>query len=160
MREGLLRLLLAGEEVAVAPVAEVLGEQLPGEPLRVLAVLDVDVDAHARRPLFSAELDEALMLLVSDDGVLTERLAALPARVPGAALGVSSPVPWARLAEGVRQARQAAEHSQAPGGGRVTSFADLAGRGWPRCSTRPPCRPSPTRSWRPWWPPTAPAMAT
>jgi purine catabolism regulator len=48
--------------------------------------------------------------------------------VAGTALGTAAPVPWAGLADGIRQARQAAEHGRA-GGHAVTSFADLAGRG-------------------------------
>jgi PucR family transcriptional regulator, purine catabolism regulatory protein len=139
LRSALLRLLLAGQLEAVAPVVDALGEELPTEPLRVLALLgsagqrsaavDVAADAAAlaRQPLFSAELDDALVLLVGDDE-LADRLTALPDRVAGAVLGVSLPVPWARLAEGARQARQAAEQSRASGG-RVTAYADLAGLG-------------------------------
>jgi PucR family transcriptional regulator, purine catabolism regulatory protein len=48
--------------------------------------------------------------------------------VPGAVLGTAAPVPWDRLADGVRQARQAAGHGRAAGA-PVTAFADLAGRG-------------------------------
>jgi purine catabolism regulator len=137
LRAALLRLLLAGEEIAVAEVVDVLGEQLPAEPLRVLvllggpaqraAAMDVAADAaaHARARLFSAELDEALTVLMGDDGALTERLSALPSRVPGTSLGLSRPVSWAGLGDGIRQARQAAEHSRARGTG-ATAFADLA----------------------------------
>jgi purine catabolism regulator len=140
LRAALLRMLLAGEEAVVAPAVAALGEQLPAGPVRVLSVLgspgqrsaavDVAADAaaHAREPLFSAELDDALIVLVADAGDLADRLAVLPDRVPGAALGVSPPSPWARLAEGVRQALQAAEHSRV-GGTRITHYADLAGLG-------------------------------
>jgi purine catabolism regulator len=140
LRAALLHLLLAGEEATVAPAVKALGEQLPAGPVRVLSVLgspeqrsaavDVAADAaaHAREPMFSAELDGALVVLVADTGILAERLAILPDRVPGAALGISPALPWARLAEGVRQARQAAEQSVS-GGNRVTRFADLAGHG-------------------------------
>ncbi len=140
LRAALLRLLLAGQVAAVAPALAALGEQLPGGPVRALVVLgspeqraaavDVAADAaaHAREPLFCAELDGALVALVADGGSLAGRLAGLPTRVPGAVLGTGSPVPWTRLAEGVRQARQAAEHGRA-GGHPVTAFTDLAGRG-------------------------------
>jgi PucR family transcriptional regulator, purine catabolism regulatory protein len=140
LRAALLRLLLAGEEATVAPVVAALGEQLPAGPVRALVVLgspeqrsaavDVAADAaaHAREPLFSAELDEALVLLVADAGALTDRLAGLPDRVAGAVVGVAPPVAWARLADGVRQARQAAAHGAAVGR-PVTSFAELAGQG-------------------------------
>lgn len=140
LRAALLRLLLAGEDAAVAEVVDVLGEQLPAEPVRVLTVLggpahrsaaiDVasDAAAHTGARLFTAELDDALIVLMSDDEVLAGRLAALPSRVPGTSLGVSRPVNWAGLADGIRQARQAAEHSRARGAG-VTAFADLAAPG-------------------------------
>jgi purine catabolism regulator len=140
LRAALLRMLLAGEEAVVAPAVAALGEQLPAGPVRVLSVLgspgqrsaavDVAADAaaHAREPLFSAELDDALIVLVADAGDLADRLAVLSDRVPGAALGVSPPSPWARLAEGVRQALQAAEHSRVAGT-QITHYADLAGQG-------------------------------
>jgi purine catabolism regulator len=140
LRAALLRLLLAGEEAVVAPVVAALGEHLPSGPLRVLCVLgtpeqrsaavDVAADAaaHQREPLFSAALDDALVLLTADVGGLAERLSDLPVRVPGTAVGISTALPWTQLADGARQARQAAEQSRLGDGG-VTSFADLAGLG-------------------------------
>ncbi|MET0765514.1 MAG: PucR family transcriptional regulator [Blastococcus sp.] len=140
LRSALLRLLLDGGEFMVAPVVAELGEQLPPGPVRALVVLgsaeqrsaalDVAADAaaHAREPLFSAELDDALVLLVGDTGPLADRLTGLPERVAGAVVGVAPPVAWPRLTDGVRQARQAAEHGSAVGR-PVISFADLAGRG-------------------------------
>ncbi|MGY1691455.1 PucR family transcriptional regulator [Geodermatophilus sp. SYSU D01105] len=140
LRAALLRLLLAGEEAAVAPVVAALGDRLPTGPVRPLAVLgsaeqraaavDVAADAAAqvREPVFSAELDDALVVLVAAEGPLDRRLAVLPERVPGAVVGTAPPVPWGRLAEGVRQARQAAEHGRVTGR-PVTAFADLAGAG-------------------------------
>ncbi|SFO53728.1 purine catabolism regulatory protein [Geodermatophilus obscurus] len=143
LRAALLRMLLAGEEAAVGEAVAALGERLPAEPLQVLVVLgavgqraaavDVAADAAAvtGSPSFSAELDDdALVLLVASDGPLPERLVTLPDRVPQTAVGVAGPVPWGRLADGVRQARQAAEHSRARGGG-LAGFAELAGRGLP-----------------------------
>jgi PucR family transcriptional regulator, purine catabolism regulatory protein len=59
---------------------------------------------------------------------VTDRLAGLPDRVAGAVVGVAPPVAWARLADGVRQARQAAAHGAAVGR-PVTSFIELAGQG-------------------------------
>ncbi len=142
LRAALLRMLLAGEGAAVADTVAALGERLPAEPLQVLAVLgttgqraaavDVAADAAAATgsASFSAELDDALVLLVPAQGPLPERLVVLPERIPEAAVGTSGPVPWGRLVDGVRQARQAAEHSRARGGG-VATFAELAGRGLP-----------------------------
>jgi purine catabolism regulator len=140
LRAAILQLLLAGQTAAAEPVVEALGERLPAEPVLALAVLgtveqqaaavDVAADeaAHAREPVLSAQLDDALVVLASEDGPLAGRLAVLPERVPGAVLGTAPPVPWPRLADGVRQARQAAEHGRAAGQ-PVTAFTDLAGRG-------------------------------
>lgn len=140
LRAALLRMLLADGAAAVAPVVAALGEQLPGEPVRPLVVLgsaeqrsaavDVAADAAARagEPIFSAELDDALVILVAGGSAMADGLEALPDRVTGAVLGLAPPVPWTRLAEGVRQARQAAEHGRLRTR-RVTSFADLAGAG-------------------------------
>jgi purine catabolism regulator len=140
LRAALLRLLLAGEDAAVAVVVEELGQQLPAEPLRVVTVLgssaqraaavDVAADAaaHDRAALFSAELDDALVVLVPESRPLREALDGLTDRVPGAALGTAGPLPWSRLADGVQRSRMAAEHSQARGGGSTT-FADLAAPG-------------------------------
>ena len=140
LRSALLRMLLAGQEEAAAPVLAALGERLPPDPVRVLTVLgsaeqrsaavDVAADAaaHAREPLFAAELDDGLVVLVADSGVLAERLTALPDRVPGAALGISAPALRERLGDAVRWARQAAEHGLDTGR-PVTYHADLAGRG-------------------------------
>ncbi|MCZ2849883.1 PucR family transcriptional regulator [Modestobacter sp. VKM Ac-2978] len=137
LRAALLRLLLAGEERTVSGVVDELGQQLPSEPLRVLTVLgsgeqrsaavDVAADAaaHGRVPLFSAELDDALVLLTSAETGLASQLDVLPARVPGSAVGMSRPVRWSELVDGLQQARQAAQH----GRGRTTvvvDFEDLA----------------------------------
>jgi PucR family transcriptional regulator, purine catabolism regulatory protein len=105
-----------------------------GDPASRAAAVDVAADAaaHAGTALFSAELDDALVLVVPDGapdgGAPADRLAGLPARVPGSWVGVSGPVTWAALADGVRQSRQAAEHGRARGAG-TTSFADLAAPG-------------------------------
>lgn len=137
LRAALLRLLLAGEERTVAAVAHELGQQLPAEPLHVIAVLgseeqraaavDVAADAaaHEHAPLFSAELDGALIVLVSAEGPLPARLGVLAARVRGAAIGSSRQEGWARLADGVRQAQQAAEYGRGREGG-IVGFTELA----------------------------------
>ena len=100
-------------------------------------------------------------LLVADDG-LADRLTGLPDRVAGRrAIGVSLPVPWARLADGARQARQAAEQSRTrPAAGSPPSPTSPAW-GW-RALLDPGrhCAPSPRRCSRRWSPPTAPARAT
>ncbi|SHN75849.1 purine catabolism regulatory protein [Geodermatophilus obscurus] len=140
LRAAILQLLLAGQRAAAGPVVAALGERLPDGPVLVLAVLgtaeqraaavDVAADAaaHVREPVLSAELDDTLVVLVPADGPLPGRLTVLPERVPGTVIGTAPPVPWDRLADGVRQARQAAGHGRAAGQ-PVTAFADLAGRG-------------------------------
>ena len=140
LRAALLRLLLAGEEAAVAGVVRELGAQLPGEPLTVVAVLgtgteraaavDVVADASAQEhaSFFSAELDELLLLLVPADGPVAAQLPVLAERVPGAVFGSSAPSSWSALADGVRQARQAVEHGRTRSR-PVTAFADLAASG-------------------------------
>lgn len=137
LEAALLRLLLAGEERTVAAVADELGQQLPAEPLQVIVVLggdeqrsaavDVAADAaaHEHEPLFSAELDGVLIVLVSARGRLPVRFADLAARVGGAAVGSSRQVAWAALGDGVRQARQAAEYGRSRNGG-IVAFDDLA----------------------------------
>lgn len=140
LRAGLLRLLLARAEPTVADVLDELGQPLPREPLHVLTVVGsaeqraaaVDVAAeaaaHARAALFTAGHADALVLLVAADGPLPARLADLPNRVPGAAVGSSGATRWADLPEAVRRARQAAEHGRARNAG-VVAFDDLAAPG-------------------------------
>ncbi|MGX5653373.1 PucR family transcriptional regulator [Geodermatophilus nigrescens] len=140
LRAAILQLLLAGRTDAAAPVVEALGERLPAGPVVALAVLgsaeqraaavDVAADAAAttRQPVLCAEVDDTLVVLAGADGPLAGLLAELPGRVPGAVVGTAPPVSWARLADGVRQARKAAAHGRAAGRA-VTAFADLAGQG-------------------------------
>lgn len=140
LRAALLRLLLAGEEGTVSAVVDELGEQLPPEPLHVLAVLggaeqrsaavDVAADAaaHEHAPLFSAGLDDSLILLASADGPLPARLTDVAARIPDTAVGSSRSVSWSSLADGVRQAQQAAEYGRGRVGA-VAAYDELASRG-------------------------------
>lgn len=137
LRAALLRLLLAGEDATVGEVVRELGGQLPAEPLVVVAVagtpaqraaaVDVVADASARggSASFSAELDGLLVLLVPAGGPVAARPDAVADRVPGVVIGSSEPLSWSRLADGVRQARQAVEHGRARSR-RATAFADLA----------------------------------
>ena len=137
LRTALLRLLVAGQVAAVAGVVEELGGRLPAEPLAVVVVhgpagrraaaAEVVADVAAREPTasFAAELDDALVLLLPASGPRATRLPALADRLAGVVLGTAGPLAWPQLAEGVRQAREAAEY----GGARarsVTAFADLA----------------------------------
>lgn len=140
LRAAILQLLLSGQPVAAGVVAGALGEALPSEPVAVLTLLgsadqqasavDVAADAAAsgREPVLSAQLDDALVVLVPGGGHLAGRLPGLLGQVPGAVVGTAPPVPWARLGDGVRQARQAAGSGRAAGR-PVTAFAELAGQG-------------------------------
>jgi purine catabolism regulator len=74
------------------------------------------------------EENESLVLVASAAGFLTARWRPLCDQVPGVAVGMSTAVPWSRFADGVRQARQAAEQAARTGGG-ATAFADLATAG-------------------------------
>jgi purine catabolism regulator len=140
LRAALLSLLSAGEVGIVAAVAERLGNRLPDEPVEVVTVRgstaqraaagDVVADATTRLgdSVIWGEENESLVLVASAAGPLAGRWRRLADQVPGVAVGVSTAVPWSRYAEGVRQARQAAEQAARTGGG-ATAFADLATAG-------------------------------
>ncbi|WP_409329330.1 PucR family transcriptional regulator [Trujillonella humicola] len=143
LRAAILQLLLSGQTAAAGRVVAALGESLPPEPVAVLAVLgsaeeraaavDVAADAaaSAREPVLSAQADDALVVLAPGEGPLAGRLPGLLGQVAGAVVGTAPPVPWSRLDDGVRQARQAAGHGRVAGR-PVTAFADLAGQGLAR----------------------------
>jgi purine catabolism regulator len=140
LRAALLRLLGAGEVGIVAAVAERLGTRLPDEPVEVVTVLgdapqraaagDVAADAATRLgdSVIWGEENESLVLVASAAGAPAGRWRNLVDQVPGVAVGMSTAVPWSRFADGVRQARQAAEQAARTGGG-ATAFADLATAG-------------------------------
>jgi len=94
------------------------------------AAVDVvaEAAAHERAPLFSAALEDSLVVLTAAGGPLPGRLVDLPSRVPGASVGSSGPARWPGLAEAVRRARQAAEHGRTRGSG-VVAFEELAAPG-------------------------------
>ncbi|KAA5832539.1 PucR family transcriptional regulator [Saccharopolyspora hirsuta] len=128
LRAGFLELMLRGE-----PVQDVLGDlhaELPPEPFRVVVLLGArDRDELLARlvadqpsaPAYLAERGDAVVGLVGDDALdwLTGQ--------PGLAVGVSEPSTAAELAEGLRQAEQAAQVAKR--GDAAVRFADLAGRG-------------------------------
>ncbi len=140
VRGAVLRLLLGGSRTDAAGVLAALGERLPREPVHVAvvlaggeqrsAVVDVVADAATRadEPVLAAEHDDSLVVLGAGERLPAGGLAALPERVPGVVVGSAGPVRWDDLAEGVRRARQAAEHGRAAGR-PVTSFGEVAGAG-------------------------------
>ncbi|MER7013424.1 PucR family transcriptional regulator [Saccharopolyspora sp. NPDC000359] len=128
LRAGFLELMLRGE-----PVQDVLGDlhaELPPEPFRVVVLQGArDQDELLARlvadqpsaPAYLAERGDAVVGLAGDDALdwLTGQ--------PGLAVGVSEPCTTADLAEGLRQAEQAAQVAKR--GDAAVRFADLAGRG-------------------------------
>lgn len=135
LRAAVVQLLIAGRPDSAAAVLSPLGHTLPAEPVRVVAVLgeavyratDGELAAElARRggDLLRAEVDEAVVLVVPADGPLSDQLLGLADRVRGVGVGASEAVPWARFADGLRHARDAAEVAVRRGGAAV-EFAEL-----------------------------------
>ncbi|MFB9569420.1 PucR family transcriptional regulator, partial [Saccharopolyspora hordei] len=127
LRSGFLELLLRGE-----PVQDVLGDlraELPPEPFRVVVLLGArnrdellaELAADQPSAVYLAERGDAVVALVGEDALdwITDQ--------PGLAVGVSEPSTSAGVAEGLRQAEQAAQAAKR--GGTVVRFSDLAGRG-------------------------------
>lgn len=126
LRAGLLRLLVRGELVRDA--FGDLHAELPGEPLRVLVLHgERDPDELAQRleiakpgsPVFFAEHDGAVVVLTAEDDV--EWLGGSDLRI-----GMSEPCGLGEVADGLRQARQAAAAARRGG---VLRFGELAGDG-------------------------------
>ncbi len=140
LRTGLFHLLTSGEIALVREPARELGVSLPEAPWQVFAAVGTRrgrestaeiLDAEAgrlREPVFFAEVDRAVVVLVSASGEAARWLAGLPQRVTGVRLGVSAAVSPAEVAEGHRQAGQAAEHAERTGSA-LARFGDLAGAG-------------------------------
>ncbi|MGI8307720.1 PucR family transcriptional regulator [Saccharopolyspora hattusasensis] len=128
LRAGFLDLMLRGE-----PVQDVLPDlhaELPPEPFRVVALAGArDRDELLTRlaadqpsaPAYLAEHGDSVVGLV--DGGALDWLTGQP----GVAVGVSEPCEVAGLAEGLRQAQQAARAAKRSG--TAVHFGDLAGYG-------------------------------
>ena len=132
LRTSLFRLLLAGEPDLAQESARALWGELPSAPLLVHALTGPAkirasavelLDAELGNRTFFAEVDEVVLVLAAAD----EPLAGLFRRLPGAHVGVSDPVSYHGIAEGRRQAAQAAESAQRSDTPLVR-FADLAGQ--------------------------------
>ncbi|MBA8826061.1 purine catabolism regulator [Saccharopolyspora lacisalsi] len=127
LRAGFFWLLVHGESLRDAPGD--LHAELPAEPMRVLVL-------HGQRdpddllqwletekpsaPMFLAEHDGAVVALAAEDDV--GWLTSLELRI-----GISEPCALNEVAEGLRQARQAAGATRRHGG--VVRFGELAGGG-------------------------------
>lgn len=123
LRSGILELLLAGvTDVAGRTVHHLWGD-LPSGPVHVarltpgtggtaaanplLAALEVASDAQPGA-IFFAEGEDGIVAVISTDAQSTLRQ--LVSR-RGARMGLSSAIPWPRLAEGMSEARRAAERT-------------------------------------------------
>ncbi|GAB3301596.1 PucR family transcriptional regulator [Parasphingorhabdus pacifica] len=127
LRAGFFRLLVHGE-----PIRDALGDlhsELPTEPMRVLLLHgERDPDELLRwletekpnAPMFFAEHDGAVVALAAEDDA--EWLIGLNLRI-----GMSEPCTLDEMAEGLRQARQAAGAARRHGG--VVRFGEFAGGG-------------------------------
>ena len=136
LQAGVLRLLLAGQGALVAPVADELWNGLPVEPVRALECragrfalvaarerLVADRQLAAARVLY-AELDDALVCLVSADGGDADRLLLVLRGIDGLRIGVSDPAGYAELAAARGQAQRAASYGTGSDT-RVTWFHDV-----------------------------------
>jgi purine catabolism regulator len=140
VRAAVLELLADGRTRVAAAVLERLGETLPDEPVQVVAVVgDADERASAAElaaeaaarlgvAVLRADAEGVLVLVPAADGPLPDHLMELFGRGRGRGVGTSEPVPWARFADGLRHAREAAQLGARRGGTAVT-FADLAAGG-------------------------------
>ncbi|MEO7352315.1 MAG: PucR family transcriptional regulator [Marmoricola sp.] len=136
LRAGVFQLLQAGQVSAARPVARELYGDLPGEPIRLVALAGRPESRAAgtelmksgarqmRELVFYVETDDVTVVAVSDGRPFGTWLLKLPTRLDGLSLGVSEPADYQHFSNAHRQAVQAAE-AGAQGGTPVTTFADL-----------------------------------
>ncbi|MGH3495554.1 MAG: PucR family transcriptional regulator ligand-binding domain-containing protein, partial [Sciscionella sp.] len=138
LRTGLLRLLERGELDLVKAVAGELWGRLPAQPLQVAVIhgakaaraaayglLEEEL-AAAGEPVFFAEVDGVLAVLVPAEGAAASWLGLLPQRVRALAVGWSAAVGIVSVADARRQAAQAADAARR-GGLPSLRFGELAG---------------------------------
>ncbi|GHD10979.1 PucR family transcriptional regulator [Zhihengliuella salsuginis] len=135
LRTGLLAALVAGDVRLVKDIAQRMKSPLPPEPVRVLQLdvpesgrdrlrdwLEDRMNEHPGR-LFAGREGGAVVVLAGEaetEGTVQRLAGTYADRV-----GVSDPHPYADLATGLRQARQAYERAAARGEATAT-FADIA----------------------------------
>ncbi len=138
LRSAMVRLLLAGEVDLVRPIAAEIGEQLPQEPLALLAVLagpDRPTSAGLERRVgdpsrawLAGGVGDSLAVIAGEaDPGLPDLLAEL-AQSRGTSVGVAQSRDYPGLAAAHRQALLAAEFGRRSGG-HVTRFADISAQG-------------------------------
>lgn len=137
LRSAVLELLTDGRTDLAAAVLDQLEQRLPAEPVRVVIVhgdaleraavgdLAAEVAGRAGAALLVADTEGNLALVASAEVLSRAELLGLTDRTAGVTIGCSEAVPWARFAEGLRHAREAAELAGRRGD-RVLAFADLA----------------------------------
>jgi PucR family transcriptional regulator, purine catabolism regulatory protein len=145
LRAGLLELLLGGpasperqpSALGAAVAAQLWGRPLPAAPVTVyvlagppealdsaLDLIDGDAPGHPGAVFFAAR-DPYVIVLAEGQQPWVERL---PTRLPGLHVGISEPVPYDRLNDGLRQATDAVDYATRTDAA-LTHFADLAGTG-------------------------------
>lgn len=126
LRTGLLRLMLAGESELALGVATDLWGDLPTAPVRVAVISGsaqaaaVDLIEDCGDPVFHAETDDVLVIVLADTEVLSS--------LTDVHVGVSEAADYATLTRAYHQARRAltvAERMDIP----VSWFAELADEG-------------------------------
>ncbi|AZS38058.1 Transcriptional activator PmfR [Microbacterium lemovicicum] len=134
IRSGVLELALADRTAEARRAAKALGAALPETPFLVGMVRDVhaapslleefEVQSGTRgRAAFFAERGDEVVLLMSPASVPTTTATL---KRHGLTLGVSTPVGWSELAQGVREAARAAQTETETG---VVRFEDVAAAG-------------------------------
>jgi purine catabolism regulator len=140
LRTGLFHLLTADQIDLVQQPARELGVPLPNPPWQVFALIGPRrgreaateiLEAEAGRlgePVFFAAVERAIVALVRADSQAAAWVTDLPQRLTDLYLGVSAEIGQPDVAEGHRQAMQAAEHAERTHRS-VVRFSDLAGAG-------------------------------
>ncbi len=136
VRTGTFELLIRGGDQIALPALRELLTAVPAEPLRVFRVagpggtepvldaVDTDLSGLAGNP-FTAEYDGAVVAVVESGSAAADRLVSLPGRHAGTCVGVSQPCGLDAVAEGHRQAADAARNAT----DGAMFFSDLAGQG-------------------------------
>ncbi|MFI6483944.1 PucR family transcriptional regulator [Nonomuraea sp. NPDC050663] len=120
VRAAVLELVLAGEVERARAVLGAIGQELPGEPVTVLAAEETALEA-AESAGFAVSRGEIVIVLAPADIVLA------PADGLPGPVGASREAAYSTLAGAVEEAERALEAARRDGG-RVR-FADLAGQG-------------------------------
>lgn len=135
LRSAMVRLLLAGDVDLVRPIAAEIGEQLPQEPLALLAVLAgpdrptaAGLEPRVGEAWLAGIVGDSLVVVAGEaDPGLPDLLAELRSS-PGTSVGVAQSADYHGLGTAHRQALQAAEFGRRTGG-HVTSFRDISAQG-------------------------------